>query len=168
MPDHAAALSAHTEARVAQSTSVQVTRAPQVQQHTTYYVTHMTLDEIQKEDDWPLFRKTWGCRGFPQFTTWYRACGPVELRYPPMFPQAKSDDIFIYHCVSRPTKMWVLNTDRLWVDIHVGDPQPTNAERVLILRGKGDPSWVKRATMLSYRYRFRHEVREYRSPSMFL
>jgi hypothetical protein len=94
-------------------------------------------------------------RGTDQFMCWYEVARTSEE--PPSLP-AKTGDLFLERCGdASELRVWLWESDR-WNKIASEHPHPLLPNRVLYINPSGDPRWVTRKTLTTYRSRKRDKT----------
>lgn len=119
-----------------------------------------SLDDILAIVDWEDYRTRKGMRGGGGSVIWFKTSGPFSVEHVPPRLQPDVDDIYMHHDTSKARyKVWVANTQRVWVPSRPGDVQPSNKSKRLSVSKFGDPSWVTKASWTVYRSRNKKALR---------
>ena len=93
-------------------------------------------------------------------TTWYFAKSDTNISSPPAIPQAETGHLYVHlDCSARAHQYWMLGANNEWQSVSKGSEYPLNHDRVLSIRGNGEPSWVTRASISTTQGRKEREVR---------
>jgi hypothetical protein len=78
-------------------------------------------------------------------TTWYFAKSNTNTSSPPAVPQAKTGHLYVHlDCSTHTHQYWMFGANNEWQSVSKGSEHPLNHDRVLSIRGNGEPSWVTR------------------------
>jgi hypothetical protein len=81
-------------------------------------------------------------------TTWYSAKSNTNISSPPTIPHAETGHLYVHlDCSTRTHQYWMFGADNEWQSVSKGSEYPLNHDRVLSIRGNGEPSWVTRASI---------------------
>ena len=131
------------------------------------YLLHRVVDETQDEigasginnaqgqspDSFTIQRFEKSIRGENIPLCWYESHGFEPVAQPPTpRPTQNSGDLFIHSHASR-RQLWILDMGRTWRPVHVGHNHPILPGRQLHISGTGQPGWVTRKTLTTYRGR---------------
>jgi hypothetical protein len=94
-------------------------------------------------------------------TIWYSGKSDTNIPSPPVVPQAVTGHLYVHHNSSTNTyQYWMLGGNNQWESVSKGSEYPLNHDRVLSIRGNGEPSWVTRASTITTQSRKERETRE--------
>jgi hypothetical protein len=94
-------------------------------------------------------------------TIWYFAKSDTNIPTPPVISQAVTGHLYVHLNSSANTyQYWMLGGNNQWESISKGLEYPLNHDRVLSIRGNGEPSWVTRASTITTQSRKEREIRE--------
>ena len=95
------------------------------------------------------------------YTIWYFAKSDNNIPSPPTIPQAKTGHLYVHlNSSTNFYHYWIMGADNQWEVISKGAQYPLNHDRVLAIRGNGEPSWVTRATTTTTQTRKERSQRE--------
>lgn len=78
-----------------------------------------------------------------------------------MVPQAKTGHLYVHLDSSTNVHLyWLFSVNNQWESVSKGAQYPLNHDRVLAIRGNGEPSWVTRATTSTTQTRKDKNLRE--------
>jgi hypothetical protein len=94
-------------------------------------------------------------------TIWYSGKSNINIPSPPVVAQAVTGHVYVHHNLSTNTyQYWMLGGNNQWESVSKGSEYPLNHDRVLSIRGNGEPSWVTRASTVTTQSRKERETRE--------
>jgi hypothetical protein len=94
-------------------------------------------------------------------TTWYFAQSNTNMSLPPAVPQAETGHLYVHlNCSTHTHQYWMFGTNNEWQSVSKGSEYPLNHDRVLSIRGNGEPSWVTRSSMGTTQGRQERNIRE--------
>lgn len=94
-------------------------------------------------------------------TTWYFAQSNTHISSPPAVPQADTGHLYVHlDCSTRIHQYWMLGTNNEWQSVSKGLEYPLNHDRVLTIRGNGEPSWVTWSSISTTQGGKEREIRE--------
>ena len=93
-------------------------------------------------------------------TTWYFAKSNTNISSPPAVPQAETGHLYVHlDCSTHTHQYWMFGASNEWQSVSKGSEYPLNHDRVLSIRGNGEPSWVTRASISTTQGRKERENR---------
>jgi hypothetical protein len=94
-------------------------------------------------------------------TTWYFAQSNTNIPTPPAVPQAETGHLYVHlDCSTHTHQYWMFGTNNEWQSVSKGSEYPLNHDRVLSIRGNGEPSWVTRSSITTTQGRKERRIRE--------
>ena len=102
----------------------------------------------------PFQRCRKAIRSCEEVTSWYCSRSSRPMDFPSLSPHLYSEalcenDLFIHTC-SNGIQAWIWNGET-WVPIKEGDPHPHITGYCVSFLEKGEPSWVTKKTIVTYR-----------------
>lgn len=95
------------------------------------------------------------------YTIWYFAKSDNNISSPPMIPQARTGHLYVHlNSSTNFYHYWMMGANNQWESVLKGAQYPLNHDRVLAIRGNGEPSWVTRATTTTTQTRKERSQRE--------
>ena len=92
-------------------------------------------------------------------TIWYFAKSDTNIPMPPIISQAVTGHLYVHLNSSANTyQYWMLGRNNQWESVSKGSEYPLNHDRVLSIRGNGEPSWVTRASTTTTQSRKEREI----------
>jgi hypothetical protein len=93
-------------------------------------------------------------------TTWYFAKSNTNISSPPAVPQAETGHLYVhFDCSTHTRQYWMFGANNKWKSVPKGSEYPLNHDRVLSIRGNGEPSWVTRASISTTQCRKEKDIR---------
>ena len=93
-------------------------------------------------------------------TTWYFAKSNTNISSPPAVPHAETGHLYVHlDCSTHTHQYWMFGANNEWQRVSKGSEYPLNHDRVLSIRGNGEPSWVTRASISTTQGRKERENR---------
>jgi len=93
-------------------------------------------------------------------TTWYFAKSNTNISSPPAVPRAETGHLYVHlDCSTLTHQYWMFGVNNEWQSVSKGSEYPLNHDRVLSIRGNGEPSWVTRASISTTQGRKEREGR---------
>ncbi|KAH9021393.1 hypothetical protein EDB85DRAFT_2278460 [Lactarius pseudohatsudake] len=82
------------------------------------------------------------------YTIWYSSWSDSSIQSPPMISQSKTGHLYVhFDALTKTYQYWMLSVGGQWESVSRNAECPLNHNRVLSIRGNGEPSWVTRATI---------------------
>jgi hypothetical protein len=93
-------------------------------------------------------------------TTWYLAKSNTNISSPPAVPHAETGHLYVHlDCSTCTHQYWMFGANSEWQSVSKGSEYPLNHDRVLSIRGNGEPSWVTRASISTTQGRKERDIR---------
>ncbi|KAI0314493.1 hypothetical protein OF83DRAFT_442906 [Amylostereum chailletii] len=89
---------------------------------------------------------------------WFVSFGEEALSHPHPVGAAAEGDIYVHKVMGGSPQTWLRNGEDLWLPVAVGDVHPRLPTHCLNLLPNGDPSWVTKKTVTTYRSRARQHA----------
>lgn len=85
---------------------------------------------------------------------WYLSTGEDRISCPhPVAGLAAPGCIYVHRASGSVPQMWMMDRENVWQRVFVGDVHPRLPTHCLTLLSNGDPSWVTKKTVTTYRGR---------------
>lgn len=84
---------------------------------------------------------------------WFSSTSRDLLSTPPDVPVARFGDLYIHTCTDGAKQAWVYGANGRWESVETCDAHPFLRGYVLNLCANGEPSWVTKDTMRTYKGR---------------
>ncbi|KAH9030042.1 hypothetical protein EDB85DRAFT_1891774 [Lactarius pseudohatsudake] len=82
------------------------------------------------------------------YTIWYSSRSDSSIQSPPVISQSKTGHLYVhFDALTKTYQYWMLGVGGQWESVSRNAECPLNHDRVLSIRGNGEPSWVTRATI---------------------
>jgi hypothetical protein len=82
------------------------------------------------------------------YTIWYSSRSNSSIQSPPVVSQSKTGHLYVhFDALNKTYQYWILGVGGQWESVAKNAENPLNHDRVLSIRGNGEPSWVTRATI---------------------
>jgi hypothetical protein len=95
-----------------------------------------------------MYKRPFGSSSGSGHTTWYFSRSDSSIQSPPVISQAEPGHLYVHlDTVTKTCQYWMLTGSGQWESVAKGAEYPHNHDRVLSIRGNGEPSWVLRATI---------------------
>ncbi|KAI0323555.1 hypothetical protein GY45DRAFT_1376237 [Cubamyces sp. BRFM 1775] len=97
-------------------------------------------------------------------TTWFASSGSSLLQTPPKIPLARVCDLYVHTSASGDKQAWILASTLEWVSVDLGHPHPYLKGYLLNFCANGEPSWVTKDTVRTYKGRTKKRTNRVASP----
>ena len=95
-----------------------------------------------------MYKRPFGSSSGSGHTTWYFSRSDSSIQSPPVISQSEPGHLYVhFDIVTKTYQYWMLAGSGQWESVAKGAEYPHNHDRVLSIRGNGEPSWVLRVTI---------------------
>ena len=95
-----------------------------------------------------MYKWPFGSSSGSGHTTWYFSRSDSSIQSPPVISQSEPGHLYVhFDIITKTYQYWMLTGSGQWESVAKGAEYPHNHDRVLSIRGNGEPSWVLRATI---------------------
>ena len=84
-------------------------------------------------------------------TTWYFSSSDRFLEVPPILPDISFGNLYVHEGPDKQKQVWVWSMESSWSSLQVAAPHPYLSNYILIFCSNGEPSWVTKETLRTYR-----------------
>ncbi|RDX51821.1 hypothetical protein OH76DRAFT_1481326 [Lentinus brumalis] len=93
-------------------------------------------------------------------TAWFYSRDDRLLDVPPGIPIARPGELYVHHSKHERKQIWLLDESSAWQSVQLLHPHPYLEEYFLNLCNNGEPSWVTRDTIRTYKGRILKTMRD--------
>ncbi|KAI0738562.1 hypothetical protein C8Q80DRAFT_1124705 [Daedaleopsis nitida] len=104
--------------------------------------------------------RTRGDKTRGETTSWFASRSSQLLDVPPVLPQAVIGDLYVHASDNDIKQAWIRTAEPAWLSIELLHPHPYLRGYVLNFQKNGEPSWVTKDTVRTYRGRVQKLARE--------
>jgi hypothetical protein len=97
-------------------------------------------------------------RGLDDICAFFQSWGNTPLEKPPvseMLQAAQESDLFVHSYGQNNPQVWILSANGEWTPIEIGHNHPSRSTHYLTILENGQPGWVIRHTLVTYKTRRR-------------
>ncbi|KAI0351855.1 hypothetical protein OH77DRAFT_1429136 [Trametes cingulata] len=106
-----------------------------------------------------------GIRSRNEKTIWFASSGGDLLSIPPPLPLARFGDLYVHDCTDGSKQAWLFSDTSQWLSIDLGHPHPYLKGYMLNFCANGEPSWVTKDTIRTYKGRTKKREKHDKGPS---